>query len=99
MSRSGFRWQCQTRPVGMQLISSMQPISTTLCPSNGSSPVVSVSRTISRKLFSLAPAAQSVHDAPLPAFKRFDQSIDLDSHVLKAGTAVHNEVGPRLPLG
>ena len=49
MSRSGLRWQCHTRPVGMQLTSSTQPISTMRCPSNGSSPVVSVSSTISRK--------------------------------------------------
>jgi hypothetical protein len=34
----------------MQLMSSMQPISTTLWPSNGSSPVVSVSSTISRNV-------------------------------------------------
>src|SRR5262245_64547708 len=99
MSRSGFRWQCHTRPVGMRLMSSTQPISTTLWPSNGSSPVVSVSSTISRKLISLVFAAQPVHDAPVPALKRFDQFIDLESHVREAEGAVHNVVGPGHSLG
>src|SRR5262245_9025075 len=99
MSRSGFRWQCHTLPVGMRLMSSTQPISTTLWPSKGSSPVVSVSRTISRKMISLVLAAQPVHHAPVPAFKRFDQFIDLDSHVREAEAAVHNVVGPRHALG
>src|SRR5262245_19827621 len=99
MSRSGFRWQCHTRPVGMRLMSSTQPISTTLWPSKGSSPVVSVARTISRTMISLVFAAQPCHDAPFPALKRFDQFIDLDSHVREAKPAVHNVVGARHALG
>src|SRR5262245_47688598 len=83
----------------MWFMSSTQPISTSLWPSNGSSPVVSVSRTISRTVFLLVFAAPPVHDAPFPALKRFDQFIDLNSHVREAEGAVHNVVGPGHSLG
>ncbi len=84
----------------MQLTSSTQPISTTRWPSNGSSPVVSVSSTISRKICCLASAgAQSLHHAPVTLVQRFDQFIDLVVHVCEARAAVHNVVGARAPLG
>src|SRR6185437_9148031 len=48
MSRSGFKYRWKVRPVTRRLRSSTQPISMIRCPSDGSRPVVSVSRTICR---------------------------------------------------
>src|SRR6476619_6888537 len=95
MSRSGLRWQCHTFPVGMQLINSIAPISTMRWPEAGSSPVVSVSSTISRRSFVpwFLEVPQPLHDAALAAPERNKNLIDLPPHVCKRRSRVHNVVG------
>src|SRR5262245_54404278 len=91
----------------MRLTISTQPISISRSPRSASSPVVSVSRTISRSIAFPSPtrAHQSQHVAssrPIPrvglaatTLQRFDDLIDLGSALGDRSPGIHDEICAR----
>src|SRR5262249_8102997 len=72
----------------------MQPISTRRSPESGSSPVVSVSKTISRMIV----AARC--ESPAPHCSDISQNVaNLRSRVIESLRAVHDEIGTAPLLG
>src|SRR5258707_15733199 len=82
----------------MRLTSSMQPISTNRCPWKGSSPVVSVSSTISRmSMFpASAPAAMGGSDESPPPPGHCSNGVEDRTHIgarrLEAARRIHDEI-------
>src|SRR6266404_2046753 len=79
----------------MRLTSSMQPISTNRCPWKGSSPVVSVSSTISRmSVFPHAAMGGSDESPPPPGHcsNRVEDRTHVGPRRLEAARRIHDEI-------
>src|SRR6516162_9048566 len=77
----------------MRLTSSMQPISTNRCPWKGSSPVVSVSSTISRTSMFPHPLPRSDESPPLGhCSNRVEDRTHVGPRRLEAARRIHDEI-------
>src|SRR5262252_7741393 len=78
----------------MRLTSSMQPISTNRCPWKGSSPVVSVSSTISRTSTFPPPLPRSRESPPPPGHcsNRVKDRTHVGPRRLEAARGIHDEI-------
>src|SRR5437660_1569973 len=79
----------------MRLTSSMQPTSTSRCPWKGSSPVVSVSSTISR-IPRLQPAPKEKAESPAPfghCSNGVENRTDLGAGGIEALRGIHDKIG------
>src|SRR6516165_5714892 len=78
----------------MRLTSSMQPISTNRCPWKGSSPVVSVSSTISRTSMFPHPLSRSDESPPPPGHcsNRVEDRTHVGPRCLEAARRIHDKI-------